>query len=104
MGYLRLRCCPEVRGTYFAGLSSLTQASATARSGSEPGNVVHPAFSTSSLRFHESALLSASRFIVASAERWNLSAHMGASTRTTLASSAALTCFSVVLARLHPPQ
>ena len=55
--------------TYFVRLSNLTQASATARSGSEPGKVVHPAFSTISFLFHESALLSASRFVVALADR-----------------------------------
>jgi hypothetical protein len=48
--------------TYFDWLSSLAQASATCRSGSEPGNVAHPAFSMSSSRFQESVFLSASRW------------------------------------------
>jgi hypothetical protein len=89
--------------TYFAWLSRLAQASATLRSGSEPGNVVHPAFSIISSRFQESAFLSVSRFALASADRWNLSAQMGANTRTILACSASLTCFEAVPPRVHPP-
>src|SRR5690348_2255499 len=90
--------------TYFDWLSRLAQASATCRSGSEPGNVAHPAFSMSLSRFQESVFLSASRFALTSAERWNLSAQMGANTRTMLACSASLTCFAAVLPSVHPPQ
>ena len=39
--------------TYFDWFSRLAQAAATFWSGSEPGNVAHPAFSMSSSRFHE---------------------------------------------------
>src|SRR6516225_3554771 len=55
-------------------------------------------------RFQESVFLSNARFAATSAECWNLSAQMGANTRTILACSASLTCFSAVLPSVHPPQ